>query len=149
MSKTAYYVARSQTVQYGPHDFINELKPVPAGALSDAELARLAGLGVLQTLEQQLAGPQPTVVAPVENLVSIWDRDPADLKGKTLAQLNVIVGEIDDTVAEFEDEREAIAQLTKDFKAKSVVKDPPKGVTQKSNKPKPERTEEDSQVATA
>jgi hypothetical protein len=47
--------------------------------------------------------------------VSIWNLDPAELSGKDIDDLNVMILERDDSIDPFETTEEAVAFLSKDF----------------------------------
>lgn len=61
-------------------------------------------------------GDQPAPGNVIEQQQTPWNVDPATLEGKNLDELNVMVLEKDDSMEPFEDEAEAKAQLSKDFK---------------------------------
>lgn len=66
----------------------------------------------------------PSTLPPVDpsmavNATSKWTMDPAGLAGKPLAALNVMVAERDTSVSPFTDPAEAIAFLSRDFRASS------------------------------
>ena len=50
----------------------------------------------------------------------LWECDPDALKGLSIENLNVMVGERDESIGQFETVEEAIAQLSADFKGEAA-----------------------------
>lgn len=59
----------------------------------------------------------PATNQPSMARTSIWDVDPATLQGKKLIELNAMIAERDNTVKAMDTKAEAIALLSKDFRA--------------------------------
>jgi hypothetical protein len=103
--------------------------PIPVGGSSDGDGSKVSSEPA--RINTGAGGPTitsgttpPAGAEPVQQEGSIWNLDPAGLQSKTLEQLNVMVGERDAQAQPFETTAEAIAWLSRDFKAPQTATPP-------------------------
>jgi hypothetical protein len=86
---------------------------VSADLIADPE--RLLRLGFLVKDEPVAVEPEPVLKDGEGGPPPQWDRDPKELEGLELDQLNVMIGEIDASIPPFETVEEAVLWLSQDF----------------------------------
>lgn len=69
------------------------------------------------TITSNYGGVEQTKEAPARHTDKRWALDPDGLRGKPLEELNVMIKERDDSLPLMETEAEAIAFLSKNYKA--------------------------------
>lgn len=116
MKKYIVAAGRSVMTPNGTH-LLPDTEIIDAHGISKQALEDHLKNGFVYSPGSDAVVPSTPVVPLPNTSAGKWDMNPAQLQGKTIEQLNLLVLERDSTQKPFETAEEAIAHLSQDFKA--------------------------------